>query len=81
MQPEKKATPMGRYTPNPSYDHKIQQDRWDSESFQISWCCDRYISGSRLRFPTAYRRWTDRAGAERFAKKWGVEMPKVDRRG
>jgi len=33
----------------------------------------------RLRSPVAKHRYTDRLGAERFAKKHGLEMPKATR--
>lgn len=64
---------MGRYSANPSKQHRIANLGHDN--YQISWICDRYYQGSRLRFPTVYRRFTDRAGAERFANKWNVPMP------
>lgn len=64
---------MGRFSGNPSTGHKIQ--RFGRDDFLISWTVDRYIAGSRLRWPTRYSRWTNRAGAERFAKKWDVTMP------
>lgn len=53
-----------------SYGHRIQI--LDHECFRISWVIDRKISGSRLRFPTTLSRDTDKAGAERFAKKWNL---------
>ncbi len=65
---------MSRFSGGGSYSHHIQHfASWGF--FRISWTVDKYVSGSRLRFPATYRRDTDRAGAERFAKKWGVEMP------
>ncbi len=45
------------------------------DNFRIYWTVDRKHPGSRLRYPTTHGRTTDRAGAERFAKKWGVKMP------
>ncbi len=63
---------MGRYSANPSYGHHIKGARDD---WEISWTCDRYYKGSRLRWPKTYRRWTDHAGAVRFAKRWGLPLP------
>lgn len=64
---------MGRYSANPSYSHRIQ--RLNRHDFILSWTCDRYYKSSRLRWPRRNCRDTDRAGAERFAKKWGIPMP------
>ena len=64
---------MGRYSANPSYGHRIH--RFDDDCYRLSWVCDTYHSGSRLRHPKMTVRDTDRKGAERFAKKWGVAMP------
>lgn len=58
---------MGRHSPNPSYDHYIQRNGIDD--FTIGWTCDRYYEGCRPRFPTTTRRYTDKKGAKRFAKK------------
>ena len=69
---------MGRYSANPSYGHRIT--RLCSDCYRLSWACDRYYSGSRLRHPTGTTRDTDRAGAERFAKRWKVPMPKENDR-
>lgn len=63
---------MSRHTSGSS-DHRIQL-LWP-DCYELSWVVDRYYSGSRLRFPTGYRRITDAAGAARFAKKWDVEIP------
>lgn len=64
---------MGRFSPSSSYNHHIRSagggDYW------ISWTIDRYYAGSRLRHPRVFERFTDEAGAKRFAKKWGAEMP------
>ena len=64
---------MGRYSYNGSTRHKIQ--RFGPDDYQISWQVDYYYVSSRLRHPRGFRRWTDRKGAERFAKKWGISMP------
>lgn len=65
---------MGRYSSNPSYGHKIQ--RMGHDFYRLWWTCDRYYANSRLRFPKGYSRDTDTKGAQRFAKRWGVAMPK-----
>lgn len=64
---------MGRYSSNESYSQSIQ--RLCHDCYRLSWTVDRYYAGSRLRFPTAYTRDTDHAGAVRFAKKWDLEPP------
>ena len=64
---------MSRYSTQTSYDHQCKSITW---GFVISWTVDRYHSGSRLRFPTTYRRITDEKGAKRFCKKWGLDAPK-----
>lgn len=43
--------------------------------FELAWTWDKKYRTSRLRFPTTIRRVTEREGAERFAKKWGVPLP------
>lgn len=55
------------------YGHRIAQ--FGPDDFRISWTHDRYYSNSRLRFPRVITRYTDRAGAERFSKKWGCKLP------
>lgn len=64
---------MSRYRPQTSRDHLIQ--RYSSEHYRLSWTVDRYIKGSRLRYPTRYTRDTDERGAKRFAKRWELEVP------
>ncbi len=56
------------------YGHHIS--RLGHDTFSISWSYDTKIAGSRLRWPRGFRRITDKAGAERFAKKWNARMPK-----
>lgn len=58
---------------NGSYSHKIQKAPFGG--YWISWVVDFHYSGSRLRFPRSFRRYTEKEGAERFSKKWGVPMP------
>ena len=64
---------MSRHSPSVSTDHYILY--LGGDDFRLSWQFDRYYPGRRLRWPTRGNRDTDRAGAERFAKKWGVKMP------
>jgi hypothetical protein len=64
---------MGRYRPCSSHDHKIKRERDDE--FVLSWRVDFHYRDSRLRHPRWFSRDTNRKGAERFAKKWGVVMP------
>lgn len=65
---------MGRFRPSGSYGHRISKTSYASE-YRISWTVDRYYEGNRLRFPRGWSRVTDLAGAKRFAKRWGVELP------
>lgn len=69
---------MSRHRSVGSYGHRISKLMHDV--YQISWVVDRYYKDSRLRHPTGCCRTTDRAGALRFAKRWGVQMPE-DRNG
>jgi hypothetical protein len=55
------------------YGHRIQRIGWDH--YRLAWVHDRKYAGSRLRWPRAITRDTDRIGAERFAAKWGCKMP------
>ena len=67
----------GRHRQQRSYNHRCQyHSNWDwGDWYEISWTVDRYVSGSRLRFPATYTRDTDEAGARRFCKKWGIPLP------
>lgn len=56
-----------------AYAHNIRKLMYGT--YRLSWSFDMKYSGSRLRFPRTVTRDTDRAGAERFAKKWGCPMP------
>jgi hypothetical protein len=47
------------------------------DDYRLSWVVDRYYPTSRLRHPRGCHRDTDEAGARRFAKKHGLEMPQV----
>lgn len=64
---------MGRYSPSSSYGHRIR--RLGHDWYRISWAFDRYYASARLRFPQCREKDTDEAGAKRFAKKWGVDLP------
>jgi hypothetical protein len=65
---------MSRHRSSGSYGHTIKATSHRDE-FVIAWTVDRYYAGSRLRHPDRKQRDTDRKGAEKFAKKWGVPMP------
>jgi hypothetical protein len=69
----KQENTMSRHRVAKSYGHTIR--RLVSGDYRLHWTIDRYYAGSRLRHPTGYNRDTDRAGAERFAKKHNVKMP------
>ena len=63
---------MSRHRPGKSYSHRI---RYQWGEYELSWTVDFYYPSSRLRFPRRVKRWTDYNGAERFAKKHGVDIP------
>ncbi len=48
--------------------------RW-TECYVIAWRVDRYYRYSNIIEPMTTRIETDRGGAERFAKKWGLTVP------
>lgn len=68
---------MGRHRSGGSYSHRCKPD---GDEFLISWTVDYYYKGDRLRYPRGSKRWTDRAGALRFCKRWGLQFtePKGD---
>jgi len=68
---------MGRFSGGGSYDHSIKRMSWGD--FRIYWTVDFYYSGSRMRFPRVFYRDTNKAGAKRFAKKWGCNSPEDPR--
>jgi len=68
---------LSRHRPSGSRDHRLK--RVGRDSFRMCWTVDRYIVGSRLRWPTVTTRDTDLAGARRFAKKWGCRFPEPPR--
>jgi len=63
----------GRYKAQHSYNHDCSYIA--GGSWEIRWTVDRYYAGSRLRFPTTYRRIADESGAKRFCQRWNVEFP------
>lgn len=65
---------MSRNARGHSYGHAIQLI--GADHYRLSWVVDRYYPDSRLRHPTRTTRDTDTEGAQRFAKKWGVALPK-----
>lgn len=67
---------MSRFGKGGSYNHGWQ--KLDSDSYRVAWTVDRYVQGSRLRFPTAYTKSVDTAGVLRFCKKWDIKPPRTD---
>ena len=69
---------MGKITSSHGYGHRCQNlyaVMGGSETYyEISWTWDRKYPGSRLRFPRTMRSVTNRRGAEKFCKKWGIEF-------
>lgn len=43
--------------------------------YKIGWTVDYRYPTSRLRFPRGFERNTDEAGAKRFARRHGLELP------
>lgn len=64
---------MGRYEPSRSRSHHCEC--LGRDEYFISWEYDRYYTGSRLRFPTRIRRYTNEKGARKFCKRWKIEFP------
>jgi len=56
-----------------SYDRHIE--RIAPGHYRLSWRVDFHYADSRLRYPRSFSRDTDQKGAERFARRWSVEMP------
>jgi hypothetical protein len=57
------------------YGHNISYVGWGI--YRLHWHYDSKIKGSRLRWPQSRSRDTDHAGAVRFSKKWGCDVPTV----
>lgn len=53
--------------------HRVRKDPHDWSGYIISWRYD--VKIGRLRSERRVSRDTDEAGAERFAKKWGLAWP------
>jgi hypothetical protein len=72
---------MGRITgPRRSYGHKVSRvDFWGCDEWCISWTVDRKIKGSRLRWPTTFKRLTTYDGARAFARRHGLACPGAQR--
>lgn len=66
---------MSRYKRATSYGHAIE--RIGVDHYRLSWTIDRYYPDSRLRRPQRATRDTDEAGAQRFCKRWDIDMPVV----
>lgn len=54
-------------------DHRIRRLGFDE--YELSWRVEYKINGSRILHHRMMHRDTNRAGAERFAKKWGCPLP------
>ena len=64
---------MGRFSSSGSRGHAISGGNGE---YRLHWSVDRYYPSSRLRHPRSCHRYTDYAGAVRFAKKHGCwKMP------
>ena len=64
---------MSRHSRQSAYGQRIRRISWDH--WRLFWSVDRYISGSRLRFPVEYQRDTGTAGALRFCNRHGITAP------
>lgn len=64
--------------PSGSREHRIVQDPHRPDEFTLYWTV--YNKHGRILYPRSYSRETDRKGAERFAKKWGIKMPSTEKR-
>ena len=62
-----------------SYGHHIRAIGPDH--YRLSWVVDFKYPSSRLRFPRSYDRDTDEAGANKFAKRWGLPAVSSKERG
>lgn len=69
---------MGRFSKSKSYGHSAVE--FGAGVFQIGWTVDRYYKNSRLRHPIGFRVSTDKEGAERFAKRWGIKIKLIRER-
>jgi hypothetical protein len=56
-----------------SYGHRIA--KISNAEYLVSWSTDTKPSGCRYRMVKRSSRYTDKAGAERFCKRWKISMP------
>lgn len=53
--------------------HKIEEI--GAGRYRLSWVVPRWLDGGGRLPPLRYSRETDRSGAERFSRKWGIPGP------
>jgi hypothetical protein len=68
---------MSRHNPGGGYGHRVQKLGPDW-GYRLHWTWDRYYPDQRVRYPQRMYRDTDRAGAERFVKRWGLSWMEDD---
>lgn len=66
---------MARHRSSGSHGHHVR--KIGPDHYRLTWAVDRHYSGSRLRHPVTYRRDTDLAGAQRFARRWSLQRPEA----
>jgi hypothetical protein len=59
---------MSRHNPGGGYGHRVVKLCFGG--YRLSWKWDRYYDGQRCSYPQVVHRDTDKAGAERFVKRW-----------
>jgi hypothetical protein len=64
---------MGRFSGGGSYGQTIHLEFEDS--YRIAWTVDYHYPESRLRYPRRFSLVTNKAGARRFARRWGLTVP------
>lgn len=64
---------MSRHRAASAYNHYIRY--FGPGDYQIGWTVDYYYPTSRQRHPRSFRRNTDLAGAQRFAKRHNLKDP------
>lgn len=63
---------MSSHRGQSSHGHRVRYVPEFGGYYLMYWTVPQQVG--RLRYPRGCRRQTDRAGAERFAKKWGVSI-------
>ena len=63
---------MSGHRPGTSYGHSCKAALF---GYEISWVVDYYYPDRHCRFRRRFGRFTDRAGAERFCKRHGINLP------